>query len=274
VSAEARDGRDVLDTGIAIVVLTYNRLRLLRRCVENVLLRTSEATREIVIWNNGSTDDTDAYLASLTDARVRVVDSPSNIGQNAYARAFALTGSEYLIELDDDVVEAPPGWDETLLRAFRSLPNIGFLAADLEDDPHDLAADHRYRIRAHEYAPVEVNGVRLLDGPAGGGCAMTSRDVYERVGGFRQNDRQVFWQEDAAYIVDIQALGYKSAVLAGLKVHHTGGPYYSALPAEKEEFWIRWERARARKAALKRVLLRVPFVRPLNARHAWFTEPD
>jgi GT2 family glycosyltransferase len=254
--------------------LTHNRSRLLRRCVENVLLRTSEATREIVIWNNGSTDDTGAYLASLTDARIRVVDSPSNIGQNAYARAFALTSSEYLIELDDDVVDAPPGWDETLLRAFRRLPKLGFLAADLEDDPHDLAAEHRYRVRAHEYVPVEVNGVELLEGPAGGGCAITSRDVYEQVGGFRQNEKHVFWQEEAAYIEDIQRFGYEAAVLAGLKVRHTGGPYYSVLPAEKEEFWIRWERSRARRAAVKRLLLRVPLVRPLNARHAWFSEPD
>jgi GT2 family glycosyltransferase len=274
VSDEARDGREELDVSVAIVVLTHNRSPLLRRCVENVLLRTSELTREIVIWNNGSTDDTGAYLASLTDARIRVVDSPSNIGQNAYACAFALTSSEYLIELDDDVVDAPPGWDETLLRAFRRLPKIGFLAADLEDDPHDLAAEHRYRVRAHEYVPVEVNGVQLLEGPAGGGCAITSRGVYERVGGFRQNEKHVFWQEETAYIEDIQRLGYEAAVLAGLKVLHTGGPYYSVLPAEKEEFWIRWERARARRAAVKRLLLRVPLVRPLNARHAWFSEPD
>jgi hypothetical protein len=31
--------------GIAVVVLTHNRVDLLRKCVENVLLRTSDATR-------------------------------------------------------------------------------------------------------------------------------------------------------------------------------------------------------------------------------------
>ena len=46
------------DGGIAIVVLTHNRVELLRKCVENVLLRTSGETREIVIWDNGSTDGT------------------------------------------------------------------------------------------------------------------------------------------------------------------------------------------------------------------------
>ena len=37
----------------------------------------------------------------------------------------------------------------------------------------------------------------------------------------------MFWLEDEAYIQDIEALGYQAAVLASLRVHHTGGPYYS-----------------------------------------------
>jgi GT2 family glycosyltransferase len=258
---------------IAVVVLTHNRPNLLRQCVENVLLRTSEATTEIVIWDNGSTDETAAYLDSLTDPRIRVVHSETNVGQNAYARAFALTSADYLVELDDDVVAAPPRWDETLFAAFTRLPEIGFLAADLEDDPHDVAARYRYRIRPHEYTPVEVNGIRLLRGPAGGGCAMTSRRLYQRVGGFRQHKTLVFWEEDGAYIEDIEALGYQAAVLADLKVLHTGGPHYTKLSAEKEAYWARWNRRRARRAALKRLLLRVPFMRRLNGRYRWFVEP-
>jgi hypothetical protein len=32
------------DGGIAVIVLTHNRVHLLEKCVENVLLRTSDAT--------------------------------------------------------------------------------------------------------------------------------------------------------------------------------------------------------------------------------------
>ena len=49
---------------IAVIVLTYNRAHLLERCVEDVLLRTSDATREIIIWNNASDDETKEYLES------------------------------------------------------------------------------------------------------------------------------------------------------------------------------------------------------------------
>jgi len=258
---------------IAVVVLTHNRVHLLRKCVENVLLRTSSATTEIVIWDNASPDGTAEYLRSLDDPRIRVVVNPENIGQNAYARAFALTSAPYFIELDDDVVNAPAEWDRMLLDAFKRLPHIGFLAADLEDDPHDLASRYRHHIRPHEYALVEENGVSLLRGPAGGGCAMTSRELNERVGGFRQSKKHVFWLEDAAYIADLEKIGFEAAVLSDLKVHHTGGPHYTQTPKEKAKYWQDFRAMRARRDAVKRTLLRIPLVPRLNARFGWFVPP-
>jgi len=266
--------RPVERDDIAVVVLTHNRAHLLRQCVENVLARTTAATREIVIWDNASTDETPAYLAALGDPRVRVVRSEQNVGQNGYARAFRLTTSPFLVELDDDVVDAPHGWDTMLRDALQRLPQIGFLAADLEDDPNDEASNVRHHVRPHLYSPAEVNGVRLLRGPTGGGCAITPRDLYDRVGGFREQRKQVFWLEDEAYIRQIEEFGYEAAVLADLKVHHTGGPYYAKPIKEKTEYWERRAASRARKDAVKRVLLRVPLMRRLNARFEWFVAPS
>jgi glycosyltransferase involved in cell wall biosynthesis len=259
---------------IAIVVLTHNRVHLLRQCVENVLSATSVATREIVIWNNGSTDGTRAYLDGLDDPRFIAVHHETNIGQNGYARGFGMTSSDYLVELDDDVVGAPDGWDAILLDAYKRLPTIGFLAADLQDDPHDLATHVRYRIRPHEYTTDEINGVKLLRGPTGGACAMTSRELYLRVGGFREHRKSVFWQEEPAYIEDIGVLGYEPAVLAGLLVHHTGGEYYGATSPEKTAFWDAYWKMRARRVAIKKVVFRLPFFRRLNARYGWFLAPS
>ncbi len=93
------------------------------------------------------------------------------------------------------------------------------------------------------------------------------------VGGFRQHRRHIFWQEESAYIEDIKAAGYWAAVLAGLKVLHTGGPYYAVQSSEKDAYWAKWNRSLARRTAVKRVLLRIPFVRRINARRGWFVEP-
>lgn len=273
-STPADPSADAAGRTVGVVVLTHSRVHLLRKCVENVLARTSPATTEIVIWNNGSTDGTREYLDSLDDPRLIVVHHDSNIGMNAYARAFDLTSADYLVELDDDVVAAPEAWDATLLDAFLRLPTIGFLAADLEDDPHDEATHYRYRIRPHEYVETELNGVRLLEGPPGGACAMTSRTLYRQVGGFRQHRKLVFWQEEPAYMTDIDKLGYGHAVLADLKVHHTGGEYYGASSPEKEAFWDAYWKRQARRAAIKRLVFRVPFFGRLNDRFGWFVAPS
>jgi GT2 family glycosyltransferase len=259
---------------ISVVVLTHNRLHLLRQCVENVLARTSPATEEIIIWDNSSSDGTVEYLRSLPDRRIRVVEHAENIGQNAYAEAFALAGGDYFVELDDDMIGAPDHWDATLLDAYRRIPDVGFLAADLEDNPHDQAAQVRWHERPDAYREYELDGIRLLDGPTGGGCAMTSRAVYEHVGGFRQRKGDIFWLEDAQYIADIERLGYRKAILADLRVMHAGGPYYAKPTAERDAYWARVARRQRRKDAVKRLLLFVPAVRRLNARYAWFSEPE
>jgi len=272
-AAVADAQEDPADGGIAIVVLTHDRAHLVSKCVENVLLRTSDATQEIVIWDNASTDGTAEYLATLTDPRIRVIRSEQNVGQNAYARAFRATSAPFLIEIDDDVTNAPEGWDRMMRDAYVALPHVGFLAADLEDDLNDEASRVRHHVRPHEYELVEDNGVRLLTGPAGGGCAITSRWLNELAGGFKESKTEVFWLEDARYIGDIHALGYRSAVMADLRVHHTGGPYYSSIPKEKAEYWRKYWARKRRRTAVKRALVKVPGVRALNARFGWFEAP-
>jgi GT2 family glycosyltransferase len=128
-------------------------------------------------------------------------------------------------------------------------------------------------MRPHEYTTVVENGITLMKGPVGGGCAMTSRELHDRVGGFKQDKKHVFWLEDAAYIADIEKLGFEAAFLKDLEVHHAGGPYYTPFGAEKQRFWDDFFATQRRKDTVKTALLRVPFVRQLNARRGWFTPP-
>jgi GT2 family glycosyltransferase len=260
---------------ISIVVVTHNRVHLLKRCVEDVLLRTSPLTREIVIWNNASEDGSREYLEGLSDPRIRLVHAPENIGQNAYARAFRQATQEYFIELDDDVIEAPQHWDATMLRAFERVPRIGYLAASLVDDPNDSASCYFTYLRDERgaYSRREINGVALLEGPTGGGCTITSRALYERVGGFGENKNLIYWHEDAAYVKKIHRIGYGSAVLEDLRVWHAGGPYYSKISPAKLEYHRRAGRTRQRKDRVKRIVLGVPGFASLNARYRWFDPP-
>jgi GT2 family glycosyltransferase len=260
---------DVEAETIAVVVITFNRVELLRRCIENVLLRTSSLTTELIVWNNGSTDETREYLESLDDPRFHIVNHPENIGLNGYAEGFKHASASYLVELDDDVTEAPERWDETLLDAFARIPRIGFLAADIVENENDTASRYRHHERAHLYREEMVNGVRIFDGPTGGACAMTSRAIYDEAGGFPQEPGKAFFQEDAGYIRRIERLGYRRAVLADLRVRHDGGEYVDD-GSPKAEFWRDYWRTAKRRNDVKRLLLRIPFVPSINSRFNLF----
>jgi hypothetical protein len=103
---------------------------------------------------------------------------------------------------------------------------------------------------------------------------MTSRAVSDLVGGWQERPGEIFWIEDGAYVADIAKRGYRAAVLADLRVHHTGGKYYTESIPEKDRFWARYHAGRRRRQRAKAILVRVPFVRRLNARYGWFVAPS
>jgi GT2 family glycosyltransferase len=241
---------------ISIVMVTFNRLQLVRQCYEKVLCRTSSQTNQIIIWDNASTDGTGEFLKSLQDSRLRVFTSKTNVATNAYAKAFTYAESEHLIELDDDVIDAPMNWDALMLEAFQKLPQMGYLAADVIDDGKSVAADIRYRKDVHRYTQRVVNGV-------------TSRAIYDQVGGFIVNKKFNFWHEDGYYVGAVLRAGYACALLSDVKVFHASGPAYSSDPevTVAKGAYYRWCSKRlARRKAIRRVIDRIPVVNSVYAR--------
>jgi GT2 family glycosyltransferase len=260
---------------ISIVALTHNRATVLRRCVENVVQRTSEQTTEVVIWNNASTDGTQAYLDSLTDPRIRVVHHPENIALNALRHVVTLTTEPYVICLDDDVVDAPHGWDATLLDAYERLPGIGFLCASIAYDPNDSASRYLKFMREEvgAYTERKVNGVPILEGSVGPACTIIARELYDRAGGFPEDPKRPYWRNYVVFQRELRKLGYESAFLACLEVSHDGSDNYSVPPLPKIDNYHRELKQTARKNRVKRVLLAVPFAAALNRRFRWFDPP-
>ena len=104
---------------------------------------------------------------------------------------------------------------------------------------------------------------------------MTSRELNERVGGFRERDGEVFWLEDAAYIEDIERIGCGAAVLADLeRAPHGRLPTTPRRRARRTSTGgATGPSGHGRERASKRALVRVPFVRRFNARFSWFVVP-
>jgi GT2 family glycosyltransferase len=212
---------------ISIVIVTSNRFELLKKCTEAVIRTTAKSDKEIIIWDNSSADETALYLKELEDKHdfLKAVFNPVNIGVNAKAKAVELAKGNYIIGIDDDVIELPEEWAEKMKNAFRKVNNLGYLALDVVQDKHTNGAKHppeSYEER--DYG----DGITLQFGPVGGWCFMIPREVYKRVGKLRTSSKTIFFSEDGDYIIRAEMKGYISAILKDVKCYHATGEYYNS----------------------------------------------
>ena len=93
-----------MSTLVSIVVPVFNGMPHLRELTESLLAQT-HADLEIVFSEGGSTDDSPAFLASLTDPRVRIIHQEgSGAGDNWTAATQAATAGYIKLVCQDDLL--------------------------------------------------------------------------------------------------------------------------------------------------------------------------
>ncbi len=87
---------------ISVVVPVYNRGTTIRRCLESVFGQTV-SPYEIIVVDDGSTDNTASVVRSIGDERLRLIAMPSNRGAQA-ARNVGIANARgnYIAFLDSD----------------------------------------------------------------------------------------------------------------------------------------------------------------------------
>ena len=92
---------------VSVVVPTRNRSRLLAMTLRSVLCQQN-VELEVIVVDEGSTDDTAAMLSRLADSRVRVLRHETPYGlSTARNRGAGAAGGDWLAFIDDDDLWAP-----------------------------------------------------------------------------------------------------------------------------------------------------------------------
>ena len=95
------------DQSVAAVVVTYNRLALLRECLA-ALRGQTRAIDEIIVVNNASTDGTAEWLAARPDLTViHQANLGSSGGQFTGVKAACQRGHNWIWCMDDDTIPQP-----------------------------------------------------------------------------------------------------------------------------------------------------------------------
>jgi glycosyltransferase involved in cell wall biosynthesis len=86
----------------SIVITTFNREDVIRRCLDSCLIQ-SFSDFEIVVVDDGSTDRTVAVMAEYDDPRIEVIVHESNLGiSGARHTGVANAGGDWIVVVDSD----------------------------------------------------------------------------------------------------------------------------------------------------------------------------
>lgn len=92
---------------VSILMPVYNGEKFLAETIESVL-KQSYTHWELIICDDGSTDNTKAVVASFTDSRITFVSNAENLGiVRTRNRLFDLANGDYFAILDSDDLSMP-----------------------------------------------------------------------------------------------------------------------------------------------------------------------
>ncbi|GAB5403855.1 MAG: hypothetical protein Aurels2KO_20860 [Aureliella sp.] len=108
------------------MIISWNESEVLRRCLDSFYKHFDFDRDEIVLADNGSTDETVQMLVSEFPA-VRVLELGKNLGVGrARNRGIAYSRGDYIMTLDNDtIVDCGSALGPTIERIFRENKNIG-----------------------------------------------------------------------------------------------------------------------------------------------------
>ena len=194
---------------LTISMLCVNRLELTRTCIESILRNTTDC--ELRILDNGSTDETPAYLNALVKHHPNVfaIREERNIGFiKGHNTLVAAALGQYVCVLNNDV-EVGPGWDEALIAPLEQDPWIG---ATGPLDEYGCLSIEMVGVRNPEpWKPVEY---------LSGHCLCVPQWIVRRFGLFDEVHLTWATGEDSDFSLRIRQAGYKIRVVPEAKVAH------------------------------------------------------
>ena len=237
---------------VSFIIPLFNNLALTRACVASLQATLPAGlTHEIILVDDGSTDDTRSWLATLGPP-IRVVLNDRNLGYAAANnRAITHARGDVLALLNNDLVLLPR-WLEPMLGAHRSLADRAGLIGNIQLDAGTGAIDHTGIIINQQGKPVHDRALparrsRLFSSvrpvPAlTGACVLVKRALWQQLGGF--DEGYVNGGEDVDLCFRARAVGRTNAVaLRSVVRHHISASVGRKLHDEENSYRLarRWQ---------------------------------
>ena len=233
---------------VSIIVATYNRATLLDECLGHLGRQRFRAGDEVMVVDNGSTDDTAAVVArhrSGYAVPLHLLHEPLPGKSRAIARALIAAAGDVLAFTDDDV-NVDDGWLDAV-RAAMADPDVALMGGPVAPRWHPAVP--QWIRRARERHPRLGAPLALLDygdrpaalGPRTvlGANMAVRRQLFTELGGFPSHLGKLrgtlLSGEDHELCRRVQSAGFRAMYFPGAVVHHL-------VPADRARvpYFLKW----------------------------------
>ena len=171
---------DVMVPKVSVLMSVYNGEAYLERSITSILSQTYRDF-EFLIFNDASTDSTEAILKNVHDPRIKVITNTVNLGlTRSLNKGIGIARGKYIARMDADDLSLP----------FRFEIQVGFLDSHPEYailGSSYLLIDQEGRTLSLVKVPVDDSQIRenlLKQNCFGHGSVMMRREAVQRVGGY------------------------------------------------------------------------------------------
>jgi len=220
-----RGGRKINTVDVSVIVPTFNRASSVQRLLASLNACVNTITAELLIVDNGSTDDTASVLAQATREctkfSLRILREERQGKSNALNRGLRSAQGKIFLIVDDDVVVHP----QCLIQHVKSYSVSSFDAVqgrvlpgiDVDGRPADPNRLLEYNIPIIDYGG-EMREIRGLTGTN----MSFKREVFDKVGEFdtRLGPGAAGFSEDSEYSIRIRKAGFKIGYTPHAVVYH------------------------------------------------------
>jgi glycosyltransferase involved in cell wall biosynthesis len=163
----------------SIVICTRNRASSLRSCLAAITQDDSRAEREVIVVDNGSSDDTEAVIATAVHRAqhlsLRTIWQPIVGLSVARNTGVSAARGEYVLFTDDDV-RVEKGWADALVAGFQLGGSVGAVAGRIVPEwevapPEWLSAWIGHLVGLRDYGPT-AKELGEADPPVGANMAV------------------------------------------------------------------------------------------------------
>ncbi|WP_158560653.1 glycosyltransferase [Paenibacillus contaminans] len=234
---------------VSIVIVAFNRWAMTSACLESLLCNTNYPNYEIIVVNNGSTDETESGLAAMRHPRIRTVACDSNAGFSGGNEIGCKAASgEYLVLLNNDTL-VPCGWLPRLIKPLKENFEIGLVgpmsnhvgndqALDFFCGNSIIGADEAWLRDFYRYYRGGVRFTEML----GFFCVAMRKATYLKVGELDKG-YGISMFEDDDYCKRVKQAGYRLAIIEDAFVFHHGSASFRNMDQEQyKELWKRNKR--------------------------------